>query len=90
MTAQFGVADSGVTVEIIPLLSAMGRAGRSDDVLYLTTFAYEEGKHADFFTRWLDTVTRDAGAIGEGAYATAGLARDVRGRASLGDGPPTR
>jgi ribonucleoside-diphosphate reductase beta chain len=56
----FMIGEEGVTLDIGPLLVAMADEGRTEEVMYLTTFAFEEGKHVEFFRRWFDAVGVDA------------------------------
>jgi len=56
LTALFQAGEEAVTSDIVPLLLAVGREGRVEEELYLTTFLFEEAKHTDFFRRFLDTV----------------------------------
>lgn len=55
----FMVGEEGVTLDILPLLMATADQGRLEEVMYLTTFAFEEAKHVDFFRRWFDAVGVD-------------------------------
>jgi len=52
----FMVGEEGVTLDIVPLIIAMSDEGRTEEVMYLTTFAMEEAKHVDFFRRWFDAI----------------------------------
>ncbi len=55
----FMVGEEGVTLDIVPLLIALSDENRVEEVMYLTTFAFEEAKHVDFFRRWFDAVGFD-------------------------------
>lgn len=55
----FMVGEESVTLDILPLLRVMAGQGRLEETMYLTTFAFEEAKHVDFFTRWFDAVGCD-------------------------------
>ena len=55
----FMIGEEGVTLDIAPLLIAMADEGRTEEVIYLTTFAFEEAKHIDFFRSWFDAVGVD-------------------------------
>ncbi len=55
----FMVGEEAVTLDILPLLRAISDEGRLEETMYLTTFAFEEAKHVDFFTRWFDAVGCD-------------------------------
>jgi ribonucleoside-diphosphate reductase beta chain len=64
-TSLFVAGEEAVTLDLLPLMLAIAREGRLDEELYLTTFLWEEGKHTQFFRRFLDEV----------AGAPEGLAR---------------
>jgi ribonucleoside-diphosphate reductase beta chain len=55
-TALFVAGEEAVTLDLLPLMLVIAREGRLDEELYLTTFLFEEGKHAQFFRRFLDEV----------------------------------
>ena len=67
----FMVGEEGVTLDIVPLIIAMSDEGRTEEVMYLTTFAMEEAKHVDFFRRWFDAIDVDFEALD--AMATQSL-----------------
>lgn len=75
----FMVGEEGVTLDILPLLMATADQGRLEEVMYLTTFAFEEAKHVDFFRRWFDEVGIDV------ARAELAMAERMRAR---GHEPP--
>jgi ribonucleoside-diphosphate reductase beta chain len=52
ITARFFAGEQLVTEDIIPMLQAARALGRYDWVMFLTTFALEEAKHAEFFAEW--------------------------------------
>ncbi len=54
--ALFVAGEEGVTVDLLPLVQAIAAEGRLEEELYLTTFLWEEGKHVDFFARFLGEV----------------------------------
>src|SRR5581483_692761 len=56
LTSQFVAGEEAVTLDLLPLVLAIAREGRLEEELFLTTFLWEEGKHADFFSRWLREV----------------------------------
>jgi ribonucleoside-diphosphate reductase beta chain len=64
LTALFQAGEEAVTSDIVPLLLAVGREGRIEEELYLTTFLFEEAKHTDFFRRFLDEVAGCEGDLG--------------------------
>src|SRR5438874_894521 len=55
-TSLFVAGEEAVTLELLPLVLAIAREGRLEEELYLTTFLFEEGKHTQFFRRFLDEV----------------------------------
>jgi ribonucleoside-diphosphate reductase beta chain len=55
-TSLFVAGEEAVTLDLLPLMLAIAREGRLDEELYLTTFLWEEGKHTQFFRRFLDEV----------------------------------
>ena len=57
LTSRFVAGEEAVTIDLLPLVMAVARDGRLEEELYLTTFLFEEGKHTQFFSRWLDEVT---------------------------------
>lgn len=56
MLSQFQGGEEAVTIELLPLVLAIARERRLEEELFLTTFLFEEGKHMQFFRRWLDEV----------------------------------
>jgi ribonucleoside-diphosphate reductase beta chain len=56
INALFVAGEESVTLDLLPLVLAIAREGRLEEELFLTTFLWEEGKHTQFFRRWLDEV----------------------------------
>ncbi len=56
ITALFLAGEEAVTVDLLPLVMTIAREGRLEEELFLTTFLFEEGKHMQFFRRFLDEV----------------------------------
>src|SRR5438045_3297654 len=56
VTALFQAGEESVVLDLLPLMLVAAREGRLGDELFLTTFLWEEGKHTDFFRRFLDEV----------------------------------
>ena len=56
LVSLFVAGEEAVTLDLVPMLGAIGRRGELEDEMYLTTFLFEEAKHVEFFTRWLDAV----------------------------------
>src|SRR5205085_503206 len=69
-TSLFVAGVEAVTVELLPLVLTIARERRLEEELYLTTFLWEEGKHTEFFRRWLDVV---AGSPADGVRARTRL-----------------
>ncbi len=56
LTSLFVAGEEAVTLDLLPLVMAVAREGRIEEELYLTTFLFEEGKHTELFSRFLDEV----------------------------------
>jgi ribonucleoside-diphosphate reductase beta chain len=56
VTALFQAGEEAVTVDLLPLVDAIGAEGQLEDGLFLTAWLWEEGKHTEFFRRFLDEV----------------------------------
>jgi ribonucleoside-diphosphate reductase beta chain len=56
LTAMFQAGEEAVTLDLLPLISAIARENRLEEELFLTTFLFEEAKHVDFFNRFLTEV----------------------------------
>jgi ribonucleoside-diphosphate reductase beta chain len=56
LTALFQAGEEAVTSDLLPLIRAIAAEGRVEEELFLTSFLWEEAKHADFFARFLDEV----------------------------------
>jgi ribonucleoside-diphosphate reductase beta chain len=56
LTALFQAGEESVTFDILPLMLAVAREGRTEEELYLSTVLFEEAKHTEFFRRFLDEV----------------------------------
>lgn len=65
LTSQFVAGEEAVTLDLLPLVLTIAKEGRLEEELFLTTFLWEEGKHADFFSRWLREVAGDPDDLGE-------------------------
>ncbi len=57
LTSLFQAGEEAVTLDLLPLVLAIASEGRLEEELFLTTFLFEEGKHTQFFRRFLDEVT---------------------------------
>ncbi len=56
LTSQFQAGEEAVTLDLLPLINVIAREGRIEEELFLTTFLWEEGKHVDFFQRFLGAI----------------------------------
>jgi ribonucleoside-diphosphate reductase beta chain len=64
-TSLFVAGEEAVTLDLLPLMLAIAREGRLEEELYLTTFLVEEGKHTQFFRRFLDEVPGAPGGLAD-------------------------
>ncbi|HZD66794.1 MAG TPA: R2-like ligand-binding oxidase [Acidimicrobiales bacterium] len=76
----FMIGEEGVTLDVVPLLVAMADEGRIEEVMYLTTFAFEEAKHVDFFRRWVDAVGIDYARLDAAVAERLGTTGEVPGQ----------
>jgi ribonucleoside-diphosphate reductase beta chain len=58
----FYAGEEAVTRDLLPIAYAVGNERRLDDELFVTAWLFEEGKHTDFFRRFLDEVVGEAAA----------------------------
>jgi ribonucleoside-diphosphate reductase beta chain len=63
-TSLFVAGEEAVTLDLLPLVLTIARERRLEEELYLTTFLWEEGKHTQFFRRWLDEVAESPADLG--------------------------
>ena len=56
LTSLFQAGEEAVTLDLLPLVLAIASEHRLEEELFLTTFLFEEGKHTQFFRRFLDEV----------------------------------
>ena len=57
LTSLFLAGEEAVTEDLLPLMLVVSREHRVEEELYLTSFLWEEGKHTEFFYRFLHEVT---------------------------------
>lgn len=55
---RFDAGEEAVSEDLLPLIAVMAREGRFEDEMYLSTFLFEEVKHADFFRLFIDEVVK--------------------------------
>ena len=63
INTQFQVGEEAVTLDLLPLINVIAKEGRIEEEMYLTTFLWEEAKHVDFFSRWLEEVTDETSSL---------------------------
>lgn len=63
LTSLFQAGEEAVTRDVLPLIQVTASEGRLEEEMFLTTFLFEEAKHADFFRRFLDQVARVRGEL---------------------------
>ncbi len=56
LLAMFVAGEEAVTLDLLPLVNVIAAEGRIEEEMYLTTFLFEEAKHTDFFSRFLEEV----------------------------------
>lgn len=54
--AQFIGGEEAVTADILPMIMAVSKKGWFEEETYLTTFLFEEAKHAEFFSLFLEEI----------------------------------
>jgi ribonucleoside-diphosphate reductase beta chain len=59
VTWLFFGGEEAVARDLLPFALVVGNERRYDDELFVTAWLWEEGKHADFFRRFLDEVVGD-------------------------------
>ncbi len=63
LTSMFQAGEEAVTLDLLPLIMVIAGEGRLEEELFLTTFLFEEGKHTDFFNRFLTEVAGVGGDL---------------------------
>jgi ribonucleoside-diphosphate reductase beta chain len=59
----FLAGEESVVRDLLPLMGVIAGEGRLEEELYLTSFLWEEGKHTEFFRRFLDDVAGEHGDL---------------------------
>lgn len=54
--AQFIGGEEAVTSDILPMIMAVTKKGWFEEEMFLTTFLFEEAKHAEFFSLFLENI----------------------------------
>jgi len=63
LTSLFLAGEESVTQDLLPLMMVISGEQRLEEELYLTTFLFEEAKHAEFFHLFLDRVADNPGSL---------------------------
>jgi ribonucleoside-diphosphate reductase beta chain len=63
LTSLFQTGEEAVTLNLLPLIQVIAQEGRLEEEMFLTTFLFEEAKHTDFFSRFLDEVAEYSGDL---------------------------
>ena len=56
LSTLFLAGEEGVTLDLLPLIMRVAKNGWLEEEIYLTSFLWEEAKHAEFFRRWFSEV----------------------------------
>ena len=56
LLAQYQGGEEAVTLDLLPLLRVIAREDRLEEVMFLTTFLYDEAKHTEFFRLVLNAI----------------------------------
>ena len=59
LTSLFMSGEEAVTRDLLPLIQTVSEEGRLEEEIYLTSFLWEEAKHTEFFSRFVDRVIDD-------------------------------
>ena len=52
----FMAGEEAVTLDLLPLIQVIAKEGRIEEEIFLTSFLWEEAKHTEFFSRYVQTV----------------------------------
>ncbi|KAA3645411.1 MAG: R2-like ligand-binding oxidase [Chloroflexi bacterium] len=63
LTALFQAGEEAVTLDLLPLIQVIAEEGRLEEEIFLTSFLWEEAKHTDFFSRFLEKVCQHTGDL---------------------------
>lgn len=56
LSALFMAGEEAVTLDLLPLIQIIAKEGRLEEEIYLTSFLWEEAKHTEFFSRFINEV----------------------------------
>ena len=68
LCALFLAGEKAVVLDLLPLISVVASERRLDEEIYLTSFLWEEAKHVDLFSRFLEEVVGDIGDLSRYHY----------------------
>lgn len=56
LSALFMAGEEAVTLDLLPLIQTISKEGRIEEEIFLTSFLWEEAKHTEFFSRFVQEV----------------------------------
>jgi len=56
LCALFMAGEEAVTLDLLPLIQVIAKEGRIEEEIFLTSFLWEEAKHTEFFSRYVQSV----------------------------------
>ncbi len=56
VVTQFQAGEEAVTLDLLPLIMAVAKEGRIEEEMFLTSFLWEEAKHIEGFSRFINEV----------------------------------
>lgn len=56
LTSLFMAGEEAVTVDLLPLIQTVASENRIEEEIFLTSFLWEEAKHTEFFSRFVNEV----------------------------------
>ncbi len=59
LAGLFMAGEEAVTLDLLPLIQVIANEGRIEEEIFLTSFLWEEAKHTEFFSRYVQTVMTD-------------------------------
>jgi len=56
LSSLFMAGEEAVTLDLLPLISVLSKEGRLEEEIFLTSFLWEEAKHTEFFSVYINNV----------------------------------
>jgi ribonucleotide reductase beta subunit family protein with ferritin-like domain/putative sterol carrier protein len=56
LCSLFMAGEEAVTLDLLPLIQTIAKEGRVEEQMFLTSFLWEEAKHTEFFSRFVNNV----------------------------------